>query len=248
MSQSEFVGVDACSRGWFSVGLSSGDDYELKVFSSFEKLLEHYSDAKLILVDMPIGLPEDSRGRKCDGIDWRKLGWPRGMSVFPTPTRQTAHQAAKFPKDHAAAEAVENEISGKGLSHQTFGIAPKIAEVDMALLNPARAPKPLVREVHPEFCFWALNRGRPMQRSKKDDDGIKERLAVLGKAEQRTHDIFCDARARYFKTHVADDDILDALVAAVTGKGGWPDNIETLPKNPKRDLRCLPMEIVYWRP
>ena len=76
MSRSEFVGVDACPRGWFSIGLSRTDNPELGVFCSFEKLLDHYSDAKLTLVDIPIGLPEDGRGRKCDGIAWRKLGWP----------------------------------------------------------------------------------------------------------------------------------------------------------------------------
>ena len=87
-----------------------------------------------------------------------------------------------------------------------------------------------------------------MQKRKKDDDGIGERLAVLRMAERRTDDIFCDARAKYYKTRVADDDIIDALVAAVTAKRGWPGNLRTLPKKPKRDPKGLPMEMVYWRP
>ena len=57
MTQSEFVGVDACPCGWFSVGFSSNGDYELKAFFLFGDLLDYYQVAKLILVDMPIGLP-----------------------------------------------------------------------------------------------------------------------------------------------------------------------------------------------
>ena len=248
MAHSEFVGVDACPRGWFSIGLNTADDPELKVFSSFEKLLDHYSDAKLILVDIPIGLPEDSRGRKCDGVAWKKLGWPRGMSVFPTPTRQTAYQVAKSPKDHGAAEKIEMRFSGKGLSPQTFGIARKIAEVDQVLLNRARLAHPKVREVHPEFCFWAIKRGWPLQNGKKKPEGEQERLAILRTVEPRTDKIFADARKKYPKSHVKGDDILDALVAAVTACKGWPNELQTIPNTPPTDRKGLTMEMVFWRP
>ncbi len=248
MAHSEFVGVDACPRGWFSIGLNTADDHELEVFSSFEKLLDHYSDAKLILVDIPIGLPEDGRGRKCDGVAWRKLGWPRGMSVFPTPTRQAAHQAAKSPRDHDTATKVEMQFSGKGLSSQTFGIARKIAEVDQALLNTDRKANPEIREVHPEFCFWALNNGWPLKYGKTDKKGECERLSVLREVDACVDAVFRNACTKYLRKDAKRDDVIDALVAAVTAKMGWPHQFKTLPKKPKRDPKGLPMEMVYWRP
>jgi predicted RNase H-like nuclease len=44
---------------------------------------------------------------------------------------------------------------------------------------------------------------------------------------------------------VAGDDILNALVAAVTAYLG-KQSLLTLPEKPADDLRCLPMEMVYY--
>ena len=94
MSQSVFVGVDGCPAGWFSVGLDlDGNLARCGVYDTFERLLASNSDAELVLVDMPIGLPQDKRGRECDEVASKKLG-PRRSSVFPTPTRQTVRKAA----------------------------------------------------------------------------------------------------------------------------------------------------------
>ena len=46
MSKSEFVGVDGCRSGWFSVGFDRSGCYELKVFPAFSELLAYYRDAK----------------------------------------------------------------------------------------------------------------------------------------------------------------------------------------------------------
>ena len=98
MTRSDFVGVDGCKGGWFSVGIDRTGGFETKVFCSFRKLLGYYMDAKLILVDIPIGLPERKGGRDCDRAARRLLGRPRGSSVFPTPSRQAVQQAWRAPK------------------------------------------------------------------------------------------------------------------------------------------------------
>ena len=49
------------------------------------------------------------------------------------------------------------------------------------------------------------------------------------------------------KKDATDDDILDALVAAVTVKIGR-ERYQTLPPNPCKDSRGLPMEMVYYKP
>ena len=42
MTKSEFVGVDGCRSGWFSVGFDGNGCYELKVFPAFSELLGYY--------------------------------------------------------------------------------------------------------------------------------------------------------------------------------------------------------------
>lgn len=76
------------------MGLQEEAGPEFKVFAEFGQLLDYYQAADLILVDIPIGLPECPERRSCDGEARRKLGRPRGSSVFTTPTRQTVQLSA----------------------------------------------------------------------------------------------------------------------------------------------------------
>ena len=245
MAPSKYVGVDGCKGGWFSVGLEQNGNFcESIVFEKFGQLLEHYKDAKLILVDMPIGLPEEGERRDCDSEARGKIR-PRSSSVFPAPTRVMARDikdGLKFEKK-----------SGLGISRQTFSIGCKTAEVDEIMANRTPNRKPQVREVHPELCFWALNNGCPMEFKKKCKEGQSERLRVLEKVEAHIKKIFEEACSKFKKKDVGWDDILDALVAAVTAyKGhdqGTLQKLPTLPegKDPPKDSKKLPMEMVYWK-
>ena len=246
MAQSGFVGVDGCPAGWFSVGLDGHGGYEVSVFTAFSELLAHYADAALVLVDIPIGLPEGKGGRDCDRDARRRLE-ARRASVFPSPTRQTVEQSAESPRDYRVAVETERRFAGKGTSKQAFAIAPKIAEVDKALLARTSSAAPLVREVHPELCFWALNNGRPMEFGKKDPRGEAERLRILEGVEPRTQEIFDTACSRFLRKVVARDDILDALAAAVTAHHSH-GQLQTVPDVPPKDAKGLPMEIVFWPP
>ena len=247
MARSEFVGVDGCKGGWFSVGFDQDGCCETGVFPTFCELLAHYSGAKLILVDIPIGLPEGEGGRDCDREARKMLGRPRGSSVFPTPTRQTVHQATQEPGDYRAACNIERGIigRGKGISKQTFAIAPKIAEVDEAIRARGPGVEPVVREVHPELLFCGLGGGKPMESPKKRKNGRAERLSVLRRVEPQAQ-VMCDTAWDEFasKKKVARDDILDALAAAVVAYHHH-DRLRTLPECPPKDPKGLPMEIVY---
>ena len=249
---SEFVGVDGCPRGWFSVGFNASGEYELEAFSSFAGLVDHYAAAELILVDMAIGLPEGSAERLCDPEAREALGPPRASSVFRAPTRKATEHLARNPGDSAGARDVQiettrtPEITGKSLSDQTLAIMPKIAEVDRVM--PAR--QPIIREIHPEICFWALNNRCPMSFKKDNPKGIEERLCVLEQVEPRARNIYEAGCAGFYRKDVARDDILDALAAAVTAYRGWTDRLQTLPEHdaPQWDERGLPMEMVFWEP
>ena len=180
MANSEFVGVDGCRLGWFSVGLKGKGDFEVEAFRTFDELLTYYVAAKLILVDVPIGLPEDGQRRECDGQARMHLGSPRSSSVFTTPTRQTVQLVANGC-DYADASANEFQITRRRITKQTFAICPKIAEVDEVLLAKGDEDISRVKEVHPEICFWALKSGNPTDHSKKARAlaGIEERKNIL---------------------------------------------------------------------
>ena len=242
MARSEVVGVDGCPGGWFSVGFDGLGGYDVEVFTSFSELLVHYGDAELVLVDIPIGLPEGPEGRDCDR-EARKLLGRRRSSVFPTPTRQTVKQAAASPGDYVGASEVERRAAGKGISRQAFAIAPKIAEVDDVMLTRGGGAGPEVREVHPELCFRALNNRAPMEFGKKKMEGEAERLRVLQGTEPRTRRIFDEACSRFLRKVVARDDLLDALAAAVAAYRGR-GRLQTIPEVPPKDARGLPMEMV----
>ena len=243
MAMIEFVGVDGCPAGWFGVGFDRQDGYESDVWGSFSELLARYKDARLVLVDIPIGLPEGPERRDCDR-EARKLLGRRGSSVFPSPTRQTAEHAAAHLKDYPGASAVERRFAGKGISRQAFAISPKIAEVDAVMRFRDINAAPEVREVHPELCFWALNDRQPMMFNKKKSQGRAERLRVLGETEPRSEEIYEEACSRFLRKVVGRDDVLDALVAALIARVRG-DRLTSVPEVPPTDARGLPMEMVF---
>ena len=252
MGKTEFVGVDGCPSGWFSVGFNSQGGYELKVFPAFSELLGYYCEAKLVLVDIPIGLPEGPGGRACDQEARDILRPRRSSSVFSAPTRQTVGQAARSPGNYDCAKKVEqcatkteSNPEGRKISKQAFAIAPKVAQVDRLLRCRDADATPEVREVHPEVCFWALNGQSSMNCNKKSPAGEKQRFEILERYEPSAREIYREACQRFVGGGVAKDDVLDALVAAVTARCGH-DRLTTIPKCPPRDYEGLPMEMVYW--
>ncbi len=75
-----------------------------------------------------------------------------------------------------------------------------------------------VREMHPEVCFWALNKKMEMDHSKKTIEGVNQRLNILSKFHNNSSAILDSSLAKYLRKEVAKDDIIDALVGAVTAK------------------------------
>ena len=135
------------------------------------------------------------------------------------------------------------EKTGKKLSRQTFNILPKIKEIDDPVRGCAKA-RLLIREVHPEICFWALNKWKPMDFKKKEPEGIKERLTILERIRPSVRREFNTILECFRRRDVGRDDILDAMVASVTASAD-SSALCTLPSQVKRDDYELPMEMVY---
>jgi predicted RNase H-like nuclease len=237
-----FVGVDGCRSGWLSVALDGDGGWDIAVHETFPELWRAHQGADHILVDVPIGLRSDgSEERACDKQARRLLGSPRGSSVFPAPCRP-----ALAAEDHEEASRINRLRTGRGLSVQSWAIAPKIDEVDRFLRSNAGARR-AVREVHPEVLFWGLNGGVPVATKKKRTVGFQERFTILSHLNPLTDAIVSHGLSRWRRSEVARDDILDALAAAVTAELGRGD-FETVPRDPEQDARGLPMEMVYFRP
>ena len=250
MAGRKYVGVDGCRYGWFCVALDD-TGYELTVCRTFRQLLDCYNTAALVLVDIQIGLPLEGARRDCDEEARGKIGNLR-QAVFQTPTRQTIEEVGALPEGCLPATHLRYRFEHprvQGINLQTFAIAHKIAEVDQIMRERPNNHQPQVREVHPEVCFCALNRGAPLQHRKKEPGGLgeRERLMILGDIEPRSEQIFEDACLRFPRTDVGKDDILDALVAAVTAHQSQGEP-HTIPEDPPRDPVCkhLRMEMVYW--
>lgn len=227
------VGVDGCRGGWVCCEINGDGDV---AFSLVERLGAIGAGCALCCVDMPIGLAE--RGvRAADVAAKRVLGrW--NARVFLTPARGVFACA-----DYSAANAMSRQLTGKGLSKQMWHIMPKIREVDDALRDEPRL-RGVVRECHPEICFWGLG-GGVIGENKKTPEGFAARLAVLERFVPGTRDLIADAMRMLPRGSAQADDVVDALVCAVTAAGVWDGSLRTLPESPERDGRGLAMEMVY---
>lgn len=233
------VGVDGCKGGWFTVILKENSDYEVDLFENVKELYSSYSDASLILIDIPIGLIEKGKEERCCDKEARSiLRKKRRSSVFPAPSQLSLSIHAETYKE---ALETNKRLTGKGFSKQTWYIIPKIREANQLLIEDISV-RLRIKEIHPELCFWALNNKNPMKHSKRTEEGFKERKQVLHSVFHHTNDIINDAESKYKRNKVARDDILDALSAAVTAMLGING---TIPKSPQFDSHGLPMEMVY---
>lgn len=247
-----YWGIDGCKAGWLCVGLSCEGEH--CVFVAIDIRCAHQMmkerKAKIALIDIPIGLSGNKEERKCDKGARRFIGKKRGGSVFRVPCRP-AMDAYKKCADHEsgknAGKKASIRITDGSLSEQTWAIAPKIAEVDSFLqCSVYKNNKEFkLRETHPEVCFRALNpKDADLEYSKMESTDKEERRKILASHLTDARKIDSEIKG-CLKSGVADDDILDAMVAAVTAKMGFP-RYETLPsENPPKDSCCLPMEMVF---
>jgi predicted RNase H-like nuclease len=228
----ELVGVDGCSGGW----LAATGDLALRSirFDLLPSLQALFARARagevLVVIDMPIGLPEASP-RECDLQARKLLGPGRTSSVFPPPCRD-ALKAATYR------EACERNarVTGKSLSQQAFAITGRIAEID-GLISPELQSH--VHEAHPEVTFAVLA-GHGLRDSKRSATGRAERLRLLA-AEGVIVDPAA-VRRSLGPSKVAPDDVLDAAACVVTARRILQGRAARLPAGtPPSDARGLAM-------
>jgi len=224
------LGIDGARAGW--VVASEGDGRPaLRLVPALDSIVDEIAE-RGALVDIPIGLPGGEHStRACDQRARRLLG-PRRSSVFPAPSR-----AALVASDWVEANDVNRHSTGRGLPRQSWGLVPKIRDVDR-LLGRHRNLRGRIRESHPELAFAWLNGGAPMEHPKKDPTGLARRWEVLG-------DVWPGVEAHsieWASDHpgVSPDDVADALALLTLASSG----ARPLPIEPDLDEAGLPMEIL----
>lgn len=239
-----FYGVDGCRAGWCLAGIDAeaGGFPSLEILPAFSDVARRVSDARAVFIDMPIGLPDGTivRRRTCDDLARQALG-ARAASVFLTPTRP-ALEAPSYEE----ASRLQRELTGRGLSRQSWGLAPKIREVDTALRTPhgdAHASfLSRLYESHPELCFAGLNGGQPVAWPKRDAAGLLARASLLRPFLGEVWSILHRHLAAIQGAGI--DDALDSLVLAVHARLSVRHGFVSLPAEPEKDAFGLPMRIV----
>lgn len=205
---SKVVGLDGCPDGWIAAVLEDDALAGFEFHASAPAALDSHSDAAILAFDIPIGL--SAHGRRAADDAARQFLRGRASSVFNAPPRLVLDIATSAvggrSRSEAYAEANEatRQVSGRGLSSQSFALALKIADVDQVRADPR------VFEAHPEVTFAHLAGSRLLPR-KKTWDGLMQRRALLSVQGLAIPDVVGDVSARS-----AADDIVDAVACAWT--------------------------------
>jgi predicted RNase H-like nuclease len=188
------LGVDGYRGGWVAVLTGADGVVSARTAARFEQLLGEH--ARVIAVDIPIGL-EGRAERYVDRLARRAVG-ARSSSVFDTPPRPVLEAST-----YEEANELARELTGKGLTRQSFALRRRILEVDPIADRDER-----VIEVHPEVSFCELA-GAPLSHSKHATEGLAERRELLE---------YAGIRLPAPLPGVPEADVLDATVAAWTAR------------------------------
>lgn len=228
------VGIDGCRAGWVAAFQLDGEPV-LAIVETLSELNPHLSHETTVMIDMPIGLLNDESSRQCDALARERLRPYRSSSIFGVPPR-----AVTRISDYPQANALSRELTGKGLSKQSFYLFPKIRELDDWLMNPARQGE--WWECHPEVAFAQLNSGIALKESKKSEAGQAERISLL--ADLPDVDAALERVSQNYKRKdVLPDDCIDSLVCLLTAERDQHRRI-VIPATPERDEWGLTMAIV----
>ena len=240
-SAQHFLGIDACRGGWIGVSMTNDFAYtnDIHFWPNAAALFFDLPRWQSALIDMPIGLTDEESGiRACEPLARNMLGAKRS-SIFSPPVRAALHA-----QSYAEACRINAHLCGKKISKQAWNIVPKIREI-YAILRQKPELQTRVRESHPELCFCQLNDQKPILPKKKAGAGQQKRLDVLEKYSANAKAFLSTNIAAFPRKIIAIDDIIDAMVLALTAALGTQNGFQVLPENPESDRHGLRMEMVF---
>lgn len=228
--------ADGCKAGWIALHRPANGAVQARLCANAAALVTELQQLtpipQVLLIDMPIGLPEQG-SRRCDQLARERLGMRRS-SIFPAPIRPIL-QAGSWEE----ACVIREQIEGKRMSKQSWNITAKVREVD-ALLQVDPALRGWLREVHPELSF-SLLAGAPLPNTKKTAAGRTLRQELV--AGYFGAGAYTAVREQFRRSQVGDDDILDAFAALWSAERLMQREAIRLPMEPEFDATGLVMEI-----
>lgn len=229
------LGVDGARSGWIAVWQTPGA-FRHALYDDPAALCAAHPGASVIAVDIPIGL-SDRLGRAPDTLARTFVGGRRACSIFSAPVRGIL-DASSQPE----ASRRHRAIDGRGFGAQSFAILAKIRAWD-DLLQRQPGLRTVVREVHPEVSFAALNGGLGLIDSKKKAPGqaLRTRLLAGHFGSAAIDDLVQSVPRR----QAATDDVLDALVALWSAERIARGEARSLPEPPTIDATGLATAIWY---
>lgn len=223
------VGIDGCRFGWIAAIYRPSKAIDWILEKRIKDVILQLPQQSLIFVDMIIGLPEASKpSRECDSLTRKRLA-PHGSRVFNAPIREVLNA-----KTYAEANQISQQLSGKGLSKQTWYLLPKIRELDQMHSSS-------ILEAHPELAYTQQNAGIPISDSKKTAEGRKKRLQLLEIAGQAFTSAYHAGLKKYTRREAAQDDLLDALI--LCARASSSNQTTPLPREPQPDAKGHPCQI-----
>jgi predicted RNase H-like nuclease len=162
------AGLDVWKTRWVVAVIEDGQFAGAGVGDDAQSAVDSVPDARVVAIDIPIGLPRLCCTRGAD-IQARKLVGPRkASSVFPAPAREFV-RAPTFE----AANAIARRAGCAGVSRQTYALRTAILQV-----APLAAADDRIHEAHPEVSF-RLAKGSCLVTSKLSWAGVHERRRLL---------------------------------------------------------------------
>jgi predicted RNase H-like nuclease len=228
------AGVDGCRAGWIAALWDGAGQLTSQLCMSFADVMA--LPAKVIAVDMPIGLPERS-GRPPEREVRAKLG-ERRSSVFAVPAEKAVHCA---DYDEACQVNFLNSNPPRHVSKQCFHLFPKMREID-ALVMPHHQSR--IYESHPELAFWVMNGEAPLPLPKKVKGQPYAPGLALRQALLRKNGVPVDGLVNHYRRRdVGADDLLDACACTFVAWRILNRRSIRFPANPPLNARGLRMEI-----
>ena len=230
------VGIDWMKPYWLAAEIRE-DEISIRKLPNITEINNYYLNAEAVLIDIPVGLPEnaeeDAARPDREARDYLPTG--RKSSIFPVPCRQ-----AVYITDYGEASAENERMLGKKLTSQSHAFSKMIRQVDEFLAENKCWQNCLV-ESHPEVAFQLLNGGKGLNHSKHTEEGVQERITILQQYGVDPIFLFTEFTPKQY------EDVLDALILAVSAKLGCKNGFQTIPANPSCDSRGLKMQMVLAR-
>ncbi len=195
------AGADISHGRWAVVLLTNGRFTSALRVDRLAEIPARHPALAVLAVDIPIGLAGG-------GADFPRLA-DREARAHLSRAASAVFSAPPRPvlacRDYDAANALHRELTGQGLSRQSWALAAAIREADELAADDDR-----VIEVHPEVSFRAMA-GEPLGASKKTWNGQHLRRRLLD-----AHGIVLPDRLEGDAGRLPPDDLLDAAAAAWT--------------------------------